>query len=276
MSAKTWLITGTSQGFGRELVKQLLEKGENVIATTRKVESLREFEPYSDHLLVKSLDIQDRSASFDLVKEATERFGKIDVLINNIGYGLAAGIEEASEKDWRKEFEINVFGTLHITQAVLPHMRANKSGYIQVLSSIAGLRASPGVGFYNGTKFALEGMFEALHQELAPFNISVTIIEPGPFRTNFAGDSIQIGENLISEYESITGPFREYLKKANGTQAGDPVKAAKIMIDLAYQNSKPMRLLLGKMAVNAYKTKLKQELDRVNEWQVLSESADFE
>jgi short-subunit dehydrogenase len=275
MSKKTWLITGTSQGFGKELVKHILENGDEVIATSRNPSALEEFRSYGDQLMVRGLDIKNRDSSIDLTREAIDRFGKIDVLINNIGYGLAGGIEEVKESEWREQFEINVFGTLHITQAVLPYMRARKSGYIQVLSSIAGLRATPGAGYYNGTKFALEGMFEALSSELAPLNIGVTIIEPGPFRTNFAGDSIRISENLISDYAEITGPFREYLKKANGNQAGDPVKAAKIMVDLAERDKKPIRLLLGKMAFNTYKTKLQQELERINEWQSISESADF-
>jgi len=275
MSKKTWLVTGTSQGFGRELVKGILEKGDNVIATTRKPEALNEFEKYGNQILIKALDIKNRQECFDLVQESINHFGQIDVLINNIGYGLGGGIEEVLESEWREQFEINVFGTLHITQAVIPHMRQRKSGYIQVLSSIAGLRSTPGAGYYNGTKFALEGMFEALYNELAPLNIFVTIIEPGPFRTNFAGDSIRITENLIPEYEPITGPFREYIKKANGNQAGDPVKAAKIMIELVEGEKKPLRLVLGKIALNTYKAKLQQELDRVNEWQEISESADF-
>jgi len=275
MNTKTWLVTGTSQGFGRELVKQILEKGDQVIATTRNPESLKEFHTYSDHLLVKGLDIKNREACFDLVKEGTNHFGKIDVLINNIGYGLGGGIEEVLEKEWREEFEVNVFGTLHMTQAILPHMRERKSGYIQVLSSIAGLKSTPGAGYYNGSKFALEGMFEALYAEIAPFNIGLTIIEPGPFRTNFAGDSIRVTENLLPAYEPITGPFRDYIKKANGNQAGDPAKAAKIMIDLVESDKRPLRLVLGKMAVQTYKTKLQQELDRVNEWAAISESADF-
>lgn len=275
MVKKTWLVTGTSQGFGRELVKGILEKGDQVIATTRNPEALSEFDSYGDRLMIKALDIKDANDCLDLVKESLSRFGQIDVLINNIGYGLGGGIEEVSEKEWREQFEVNVFGTLHITQAVLPYMRERKSGYIQVLSSIAGLRATPGAGYYNGTKFALEGMFEALYAELAPLNIAVTIIEPGPFRTNFAGDSIRITENIIPDYVPITGPFREYIKNAHGNQAGDPAKAAKIMIDLVEGDKKPVRLVLGKMAVNAYKAKLQQELDRVNEWRSISESADF-
>ena len=275
MSIKTWLITGSSQGFGRELVKQLLEKGENVIATTRSEAALQEFRIFGDRLMIKELDLKNRESCFSLVEEVLSRFGQIDVLINNAGYGQGGAIEEVSEDAWREQFEINVFGTLNITQAVLPRMRERKSGYIQVLSSIAGLKSTPGIGFYNGTKFALEGLFEAMAQELAPLNIGVTIIEPGPFRTNFAGNSFRAAQNQLKDYDSTAGSFREYIKNANGNQAGDPIKAAKIMIELEESKKKPVRLLLGKTAVKTYIGKLQLEMNRVEEFKTLSESADF-
>jgi len=275
MGKKTWIITGTSQGFGKELVKQLLEKGDQVVATTRNPKALDDLNADPNQILIASLNIKDRNACFALVQESIEKFGKIDVLINNIGYGLVGSIEEVSEEEWREQFEVNVFGTLHMTQAVLPHFREQGSGYIQVLSSIAGLRSTPGIGYYNGSKFALEGMFEALSQELSSFNIGVTIIEPGPFRTNFAGDSIHLTQNPLEDYVPVVLPFRDYLKKANGNQAGDPVKAAKIMIDLADNEHKPKRLVLGKMAYQAYKSKLQEEMDRLEKWKDLSDSADF-
>ena len=269
-----WFITGCSSGFGKELTRQLLEKGEQVVATARHLDSLEDLDS-KEQLLKLTLDITDPSAVESAVQEAIGRFERIDVLINNAGYGLGGGLEEASDEQIRAQFETNVFGTINVTKAVLPLMREQKSGYVQVLSSIAGLVSTPGFAYYNGSKFALEGMFEALQQEVKPFGIKVTIVEPGPFRTEFAGSSIKLADP-IPEYAETAGKIRTYFEKTNGKQIGDPKKAAEILISLVEREEPPLRLLLGNWAVERYRQKLEMELKHVNVWEELSRSADFD
>ncbi|MDQ1086397.1 oxidoreductase [Siphonobacter sp. SORGH_AS_1065] len=269
-----WFITGCSSGFGKELARQLLEKGEQVVATARNLDSLQDLDS-EKQLLKLSLDITDQSAVESAVKEAISRFERIDVLINNAGYGLGGGLEEASDEQIRAQFETNVFGTIQVTKAILPLMREQKSGYIQVLSSIAGLVSTPGFAYYNGSKFALEGMFEALQQEVRPFGIKVTIVEPGPFRTEFAGSSIKLADP-IPAYAETAGKIRNYFDKTNGNQLGDPVKAAEILIGLVERDEPPLRLLLGNWAVDRYTQKLETELKHIKAWEELSRSADFD
>lgn len=269
-----WFITGCSSGFGKELARQLLEKGEQVVATARNLDSLEDL-GLDEQVLKLSLDITDASAVESAVKEAVSRFERIDVLINNAGYGLGGALEEASDEQIRAQIETNVFGTINVTKAVLPLMREQKSGYIQVISSIAGLVSTPGFAYYNGSKFALEGMFEALQQEVRPFGIRVTIVEPGPFRTEFAGTSIKLADP-IPEYAETAGKIRTYFEKTNGNQVGDPAKAAGILIALVEKEEPPLRLLLGNWAVERYKQKLEMELKHIQAWEELSRSADFE
>ncbi len=269
-----WFITGCSSGFGKELARQLLEKGEQVVATARNLDSLEDLGT-DERVLKLSLDITDASAIESAVKEAVSRFERIDVLINNAGYGLGGALEEASDEQIRDQFETNVFGTINVTKTVLPLMREQKSGYIQVISSIAGLVSTPGFAYYNGSKFALEGMFEALQQEVRPFGIKVTIVEPGPFRTEFAGTSIKLADP-IPAYAETAGKIRTYFEKTNGNQVGDPAKAAGILISLVEKEEPPLRLLLGSWAVERYKQKLEMELKHIQAWEELSRSADFE
>ncbi|OZI05305.1 short-chain dehydrogenase/reductase [Siphonobacter sp. BAB-5385] len=268
-----WFITGCSSGFGQEIARQLLEKGEQVVATARRVETLQELGE-SENLLTLSLDITDLEAINSAVSSAHERFGRIDVLINNAGYGLGGGLEEVSQEELRTQFDTNVFGTINVTKAVLPLMREQKKGYIQVLSSIAGLVSTPGLSMYNGSKYALEGIFESVAQEIRPFGIKVTIIEPGPFRTEFAGSSIKIAEPL-PEYAETAGKIRDYFEKTNGKQVGDPVKAAEILIGLADREEPPLRLQLGAWAVERYQQKLENELKHSKAWEDISRSADY-
>ena len=245
---RVWFITGASAGFGREMVKQLLEKGERVVGTARKPETLQEFESNENFLSAK-LDTTDNDSIKNAVDQALNKFGKIDVLVNNAGYGQMGPLEEVSDKDIRVQFDTNVFGLIDVTKAVLPGMRQQKSGHIINLSSIAGLVSFSGVGIYNASKYAVEGLSEALAQEVDPFGIKVTLIEPGAFRTRFHNtQSIQIPEPKIDDYKEVVQMTVDRMKDFDGNQPGDPVKAVTAMINVAYQENPPLRLLLGKDA----------------------------
>ena len=199
---KVWLVTGASTGFGRELVEYLLAQGASVVATARKVEGLKELEArYQESALVRSMDVTDQQQVEAVVSAAVQRFGRVDVLVNNAGYGMVGAVEESAEEEFRPMFETNVFGLIRVTQAVLPQMRMQGSGHIVNLSSIGGLVATPGFGLYNATKFAVEGLSEALAQEVKPLGISVTIVEPGPFRTKFLGRAGGEAKAKISDYD---------------------------------------------------------------------------
>jgi len=255
--AKVWLVTGSSTGFGRCLVEELLKKGERVVATARNpqtLEGLKAFAQKDTQLLIHKLDVNVEQERFDVVSAANNAFGQIDVLVNNAGYGLLGALEEVKENEIRNLFDTNVFSLMLMTQAVLPTMRKQKSGHILNLSSIAGFSASSGFGIYNATKFAVEGHSESLAQELAPFGIKVSIIEPGPFRTDFAGRSLVVSKEM-PEYAESSGVKRKYFAKVEGTQAGDPVKAALLMISIV-EKKYPLRVPMGNNAVDRIKQKL--------------------
>jgi short-subunit dehydrogenase len=209
------------------------------------------------------LDVTDPAACHRAVQAAIARFGKVDVLVNNAGYGMVGALEESSSGEIRRMFETNVFGLIEMTKAALPGMRAQKSGWIVNLSSIAGLVPTPGFGVYNGTKFAVEGISEALAGEVTPFNIRVLLVEPGPFRTDFAGRSIVLAPS-IPGYETSINPSRKYIEDADGRQAGDPARAARAILDHIAQNRPELRMILGKAAMARMEAKLKivrSELD---------------
>ena len=274
---KVWLITGTSTGFGRELVEQLLAKGEAVVATARKPEQIAEFsERYPETALVVALDVTDQGSVEAAVKRAMDRFGRVDVLVNNAGYGLAGAIEEATESEFMPVFETNVFGLLRVTRALLPQFRKQKSGHIVNLSSIAGLVGSPGWGYYNASKFAVNGLSEALAGEMAPLGVSVTVVEPGPFRTDFLGRSGQEAEQRIDAYDATAGKTREYLNTQSGKQAGDPVKAVEAIIAAVEADAPPKHLVLGKMAYDRMERRLETWGEELETWKETSLGADFE
>ena len=245
--SKVWFITGCSQGFGLAITEELLKSTDaKIVATARKPDKLKEIQQkYPDRFLALKLDVTNQSDINQGVQEALKKFKHIDVLVNNAGYGLLGALEECSMDEIRQQYETNVFGLMAMTKAVLPVMRAQGSGNIFNFSSIAGLTSMPGGGIYSSTKFAVEGLSEALSAEVASFGIKVTIIEPGPFRTNFAGDSLHISSALPA-YDNTPGhAYRDNIGHIHGKQAGDPVKAARILIDLAEMSDPPLRLLLG-------------------------------
>jgi len=264
-SPRVWFITGASTGFGRILAEQLLAKGDKVVATARKPEQIADLrERYPDTASTLPLDVTSDTAVEAAVTAAIETFGHIDVLVNNAGYGLAGAIEEATEAEFMPVFETNVFGLIRVTRAVLPYLRRQRSGHIVNLSSIGGLIGSPGWGYYNASKFAVEGFSEVLHAELAPLGIHVTIVEPGPFRTDFLGRSGVEAAERIADYESTAGKTRQYFHDQAGKQPGDPARACAAIVAAVESSTPPMHLVLGKIAFNrmsAHLDQWKQELE---------------
>jgi NADP-dependent 3-hydroxy acid dehydrogenase YdfG len=280
MTAKenpVWFITGCSKGFGRILTDRLLETTTaRVVATARNPETLEDLKTsYPDRLLILTLDVTNNDAIHAGTTAALKAFGRIDVLVNNAGYGLAGALEECSLTDIKAQYETNVFGLMAMTQAILPYMRQQKRGHIINLSSVAGLVSMPGLGIYNSTKYAVEGLSEALAMEVAPFGIKVTIIEPGPFRTDFAGGSLHISSHLKDYDATPVAQSRAYLQEAHENQAGDPVKAADIMIQVTTMSTPPLRLPLGNIAMDRIYQKYTKQMTEFTAYEKLARSADF-
>ena len=254
---KVWFITGTSTGFGREMAEQLLSSGEIVVATARKVEQIADLAAkYPETALALPLDVTDAVAVDFAVAAAISKFERVDVLVNNAGYGICGGVEETTEAEFMPVFETNVFGLIRLTRAFLPHFRKQRSGSIVNLSSIAGLIGGAGWGYYNASKFAVNGFSEALAAEMAPLGVHVTIVEPGPFRTDFLGRSGVEAANSISDYDATVGKTREYFHDQSGKQLGDPVKAVKAIIAAVKSPEPPRHLLLGSVAFNRMTARL--------------------
>ena len=276
MKDRVWFITGASTGFGRELAEQLLQRGEKVAATARKPEQIAEFEQKCpETTLVTALDVTDPASIAAAVAAALEKFGRVDVLVNNAGYGIAGAVEEASEDEFMPVFETNVFGLIRVTRALLPQFRRQRSGNIVNLSSIAGLIGSAGWGYYNASKFAVNGFSEALAAEMAPLGVHVTIVEPGPFRTDFLGRSGVEAANRIADYDATAGKTRAYMADQAGKQLGDPVKAAEAIIAAVEMPESPKHLLLGKLAFDRMTTRLETWKTDLGTWQQVTLGADF-
>ena len=275
-TSRTWFITGASTGFGRKLAEEVLHAGGKVVATARKPEQIAHLEEqYPERAKTYSLDVTDPAQVLSVVAQATFCFGPVDVVVNNAGYGVAGAIEEVSEDEYMPMFETNVFGLVRVTQAFLPHLRKQGHGHILNLSSIGGLVASPGMGYYNATKFAVEGLSEALAAELAPLGIHVTIVEPGPFRTDFLGRSGVQAANSLPEYDQTAGNMRRYFESQDGKQKGDPLRAVHAMIQVVESPNPPLRLLLGASAVDRLRSKLDTWQKEVSAWEPVSRGADF-
>jgi NAD(P)-dependent dehydrogenase (short-subunit alcohol dehydrogenase family) len=256
--AKIWFITGASSGFGAELAKAIIESGDKVAATFRKAEQASSFsQQYNGSGLGIVLDVRQTEKIPAALQEVIDKFGKIDVLVNNAGYGTIGAIEEFSLEEIRAQMETNFFGAVAVTKFALPMMREQGSGHIVQISSQAGFRATAGFGVYNASKFALEGFSEALAQEVAPFGIKLTIVEPGPFRTEFLAGSMKNAQNKIEAYQNTTvGNMYKYQQEMNGKQEGDPVKAAKAIVDYVHSNKENLRLPLGKITIQGMRAKL--------------------
>jgi NAD(P)-dependent dehydrogenase (short-subunit alcohol dehydrogenase family) len=272
-----WFITGASRGFGLEITKEALSRGDDVIATARNPQAIADALPDAgEHLLAVPLDVHEPAQITAAVDAGIARFGRIDVLVNNAGRGLVGAIEETSDDEARAVFDVNVFGLLAVTRAVLPHLRAQRSGKVLNLSSVGGFVAWPGWGLYSATKFAVEGLSEAMTHELAPLGIQVTAIEPGPFRTNFLdGSSLGVTQARIDDYAETAGAAREWATDTNYGQDGDPVKAARIIVDLADRADLPERIQLGHNAFNDVADKLVRTARDQQQWRDIALSADF-
>lgn len=274
-SNKIWLITGASQGIGLATIKYLLSKKQTVIATTRDAGNIDSTLRNNPLLDVIELDLTNETAVQDVVNNIAGRYGRIDVLINNAGFGFVGAIEEASEEEISKVFAINVQTALRMIRHVLPLMRRAKNGHIINLSSASGLVSSPGFGVYNAAKYAIEGFSEALYHETKDLGIKVTIIEPGAFRTNFLDSSLAISQNIIADYDATAGNFKNTLHNNNGNQPGDPEKAAVVIVNIGEMENPPLRLLLGQDAYNRVTKKLTEMLTEIEKLKEITLSTEF-
>ncbi|MEO6588981.1 MAG: oxidoreductase [Pyrinomonadaceae bacterium] len=273
---KVWFITGCSTGFGRELAKYLLESDYKVAVTARNTEQIQDLvEINKDNAIAIALDVNDKTQVADAVSKAEAHFGKIDVLVNNAGFGYFGAVEESDEAEIRAMFETNFWGLAEMTRTVLPKMREQKSGAIVNISSIGGLVGFPGVGYYNATKFAVNGFSEALQKELKPLGIDVIIVEPSGFRTDWAGRSANDATNKIPDYAETAGANQTAIRNYSGNQPGDPVRAAKAIVEAVEAENPPKHLLLGKAALKSARLKIEGLKTEFDAWAETSEGADF-
>ena len=271
-----WFITGCSTGFGRELAKVLIDRGYRVVATARDPRKIADLvEGHSVTALAVKLDVEKQPQIEAAVEAAKRKFGRIDVLVNNAGYGYLAAIEEGEDADVRAMFETNFFGLAATTRAVLPLMRAQKSGAIVNISSMGGFIGFPGFGYYAATKFAVEGLSESLSKEVAPFGIKVLIVEPGPFRTDWAGRSLKTPKRPIDAYAETAIARRNQTQNYSGTQPGDPVRAAEAIIATVEAPNPPLRLPLGNFAYDAMRAELEAVRKEAEAVEAVARGADY-
>ena len=274
--SRVWFITGCSTGFGRALAEQVLARGYRCIVTARDVARIRDLaDAYPKTARALSLDVADPAQRDRAVAEGEGAFGSIDVLVNNAGYGYYAAAEEGEEAEVRAMFDTNFFALVGMMQRVLPGMRARGRGHIVNLSSVGGLVGNLSSSFYCATKFAVEGLTESMAKEVGPLGIHVTLIEPGPFRTDFQGRSVRVGRKPLDAYAMTAGARRAQLAANNGKQPGDPARAAAAIIQVVEMPDPPLRLLLGKVAVDRAREKFTNLLRTMEEWEAVSLGTDF-
>ncbi|AYL99297.1 oxidoreductase [Mucilaginibacter celer] len=273
---KVLFITGASSGFGLEIARAALENGDKVIATVRsKPEVLAALLNKNHNLLITIMDVTNEGQIREAVAEGLLAFGRIDVLINNAGFGIITAIEEATDAEVKQQYETNVFGLLNVIRAVLPHMRKNRSGHIINFSSLFGFDAIPGWALYGSTKFAVEGLSKGLAAELEPLGIKVTAVEPGLFRTSFLSPgSFSLSRNVIDDYESTVGPMRSAGDTLHGRQPGDPLKLARIVADLAHAGNPPVQLPIGKDSISMFRKSTEKTAAVIAEWESISGDTD--
>lgn len=275
---KVWFITGGNKGLGAAMVKEALDNGYQVVATARSVESAEQTLGTHPNLLILKLDITNDQQVQEAVAAATAKFGQIDVLVNNAGYGLLGYFEEMSAESIRQQIETNVFGTMNITRAVLPVMRAQGAGFVVVVSSTSGIKSVPGGSVYSASKFALEGWAEGMNIDLQPFGIRFMLLEPGAFRTDFANadTSMQLPDQQLSAYDEARTNLENIFKGMNGKQAGNPAKLAKGLLKVVNSENPPVRLLISKGAIPAVAAYYKTRIAEFEQWQEVSADSDFE
>ena len=275
MPDQTWLVTGSSRGLGRTLADAVLAAGHRLVATARDPARLSDLETrYGSRVRVVALDVTEPRAARDAALAGVDAFGRLDVLVNNAGYGNVGSIEDTSLDEFRAQIETNLFGVINVTKAVIPIMREQGSGHIIQLSSIGGRTGSPGRAAYAAAKWGVEGFSEVLAKEVGPLGIKVTIIEPGGFRTDFAGSSTTIRDGR-AEYDSTVGAMARFQRDYDGKQPGDPAKAAAVILHIASLDAPPLRLLLGSDAVHAAERNDLARIDADRTWRDLSVSTDF-
>jgi len=271
-----WLITGCSTGFGRELAKLTIARGWPTVVTARDKARVADLATaHEANTLALDLDVTDPTQVKAAVAAAEQRFGRIDVLVNNAGYGYQSPVEEAEEQEIRDQFEANVFGLFAITRAVLPGMRRCRHGHIINITSVAGFIGFPGSGFYAASKHAVEGFSDALHAEGRPLGIKVTCVAPGPFRTDWAGRSLRQTKSTIPDYAETAAARMRQTAEYSGKQAGDPVRAGEAMIRITEVENPPRHLVLGELGYNNVTNKLRERLAQIEEWRETSLGADF-
>jgi NAD(P)-dependent dehydrogenase (short-subunit alcohol dehydrogenase family) len=276
MKNKVWFITGCSTGFGRELAKEVLTSGYKAVVTARNLDDIQDIiEGYPEDALAVKLDVTNPHEIKEAVEQAQKHFGKIDVLVNNAGIGYFGAIEESEEDEVRRMFEINFWGLAHVTQAVLPGMRTQRSGHILNVASIGGLVGFPAVGYYNATKFAVDGFSDSLSKEVAPLGIKVTVICPSGFRTDWAGRSANNSKIVIEDYKSTAEANKNTIRGYSGNQAGDPIRAAKAIVKAVETENPPLHLLLGVSALKGARNKLEVLKKDFDAWAETTEGADF-
>jgi NAD(P)-dependent dehydrogenase (short-subunit alcohol dehydrogenase family) len=272
---KTWLITGSSRGLGRALANAVLASGDNLLATARNPRELEDLRAQSKgQLMIRQLDVTDFAAARQAVEDAVERFGRLDVVANVAGYGNLGTIEDTPIEDFRAQIETNLFGAINLSKAAIPVLRAQGSGHIITFSSIGGRRGSTGRAAYSAAKFGVEGFSEVMATELAPLGVKVTVIEPGGFRTDFAGASQTI-HDIRPEYDATVGQAARFQRDYDGKQPGDPAKAAQVILQVVGMADPPLRLLLGSDAVRIAEESDAKKADSDRRWRDVSMSTDF-
>ncbi len=269
-----WFITGCSTGFGRELASHVLGLGYPTVVTARNTDDIKDLADKGDALILK-LDVTDHTQAEAAIKAAEEHFGHIDVLVNNAGIGYFAAVEESDEGEVRRMFDINVFGLCRMIHVALPNMRKRRKGFIVNISSIGGLTSFPSLGYYNATKYAVEGLSEALWQEVEPLGIKVMLVEPSGFRTDWAGRSANETKHQIDDYAKTAGQVRKHIRSISGKQSGDPVRAVNAIVQAVESPNPPHHLLLGNDAFEGAIAKLDGLRKEFSEWETVARGADF-
>lgn len=274
-AAKTLLITGVSSGFGRALAQEALAAGHRVVGTVRSEQARREFETLAtSNAIGRIFDVTDFDAIDGVVGNIEATVGPVDVLVNNAGYGHEGVLEESPLEEMRRQFDVNVFGAVAMMKAVLPYMRGRRRGHILNITSMGGYITLPGISYYCGSKFALEGISETIGKEVKPFGIAVTAVAPGSFRTDWAGRSMVRTPRSIPDYDGLFDPIREARRQKSGRQLGDPAKAARAMLDVIDNDSPPVHLLLGSDAIDLVREKLSLLAEEIDQWETITRSTD--
>jgi NAD(P)-dependent dehydrogenase (short-subunit alcohol dehydrogenase family) len=272
---RVWLVTGASRGFGRALSEAVLARGEHLVATARGHDFVESFERKHPEALAVELDVTDPAQARAAVEQALERFGRLDVVVNSAGYGHFGAVEELTEDELRQQLEVNLFGAINVTRAVLPVMRRQHLGHVVQISSLNGVEGLVGGAYYCASKFALEGLSESLADEVAHLGINVTIVEPGPHRTSFASPESARVADPIEDYAESVGRARQAFADLDGAQPGDPRRAAEAILEAVDADDPPLRLPLGRMAVDNIRAKLAGQLEELERWERLSASTEL-